>query len=88
MCYSVQKRLGQYPTPAWVAAALVREHFSDLGKDDVVCDPSAGPGRFLQAIPDDVYALGVELDPELAEQARELTGRTIITGDFRDAKIA
>lgn len=74
--------LGQYPTPAWVAAALVREHFSDLGHGDVACDPFAGPGRFIQAIPDDVMAIGVEIDPTVAEQARTLTGRTIITGDF------
>lgn len=76
------RALGQYPTPAWVAAALVREHFSDLGQGDVMCDPFAGPGRFLQAVPDDVVAIGVEVDPVVAEQARALTGRTIITGDF------
>lgn len=81
------KQLGQYPTPAWVAAALVREHFHDLGKNDVVCDPSAGPGRFLQAIPDDVYAFGVELDPELALTAQELTGRAVIASDFLTADL-
>lgn len=32
-------------------------------------------------------ALGVELDPQLAEQARQLTGRTVITGDFLDVAI-
>lgn len=74
--------LDQYPTPAWVAAALVRHHFFDLTSNDVVCDPTCGPGRFLQAIPEHVQAFGAEIDPQLAQQARELTGRTILVGDF------
>lgn len=74
--------LGQYPTPAWVAEALVREHFSDLGMDDVFLEPTCGPGRFLGACPKHVRAIGVELDPELARQARELTGREVIVGDI------
>lgn len=28
---SQKKALDQYPTPAWVAECLVREHFADLG---------------------------------------------------------
>ncbi|CUJ68650.1 DNA methylase [Achromobacter sp. 2789STDY5608633] len=78
--------LGQYPTPAWAAAAIVGKHFSDLGAADVACDPTCGPGRFLQAIPDHVGAFGVEIDPEAAQVARQLTGRTVVVGDIRDAK--
>lgn len=74
--------LGQYPTPAWAAAALVRAHLGNLTSNDFVLEPTCGPGRFLQALPSEVPALGVELCPRLAQQARDLTGRTIITGDF------
>jgi len=81
---SIQRLLDQYPTPAWVAEALVRQHFSDLGFHDVVCDPTCGPGRFLQAVPEHVGAFGVELDPTLATYAQKLTGRKVITGDIRE----
>ena len=76
--------LSQYFTPAWVAEALVRKHFADLGSNDFVIEPTCGPGRFLEAIPQHVPAVGIEIDPELAEMARQRTGRTIITGDIRD----
>jgi len=79
---SQKKALDQYPTPAWVAECLVREHFADLSTADVVVDPTCGPGRFLQAVPSHVSAFGVEIDPELAGVARSLTGRQVITGDF------
>jgi adenine-specific DNA-methyltransferase len=49
---------------------------------------SCGDGRFLLALPDEVAAIGVEIDPELAQRARELTGRQIITGDFLNVDIA
>lgn len=75
-------RLGQFPTPAWAADALVREHLAHLGECDFVLEPTCGPGRFLAAIPAHVAALGVEIDPQLAQQARTLTGRQVITGDF------
>lgn len=75
-------KLDQYPTPAWAAQCLWNEHFSDLGVNDVVWEPTCGPGRFLQAIPKHIRAYGCEIDPILAERARQLTGRTIITGDF------
>lgn len=73
--------LGQYPTPAWAAAALVRAHLADLTVRDRVLEPTCGEGRFLQAIPAHVPALGVEIDPGKAAEARRLTGRSIITGD-------
>lgn len=75
-------QLGQYPTPQWVADALIERHFADLGTGDLVLEPSCGPGRFLQALPPEVAAVGVELDPQLAALASQLTGRPIIHGDF------
>jgi hypothetical protein len=72
-----------YPTPLWVCEALIERFFPDLDDEDFVVEPSCGPGRFLQAIPANVPAMGVEIDPVRAEEARRNTGRPIITGDFR-----
>ncbi len=72
-----------YPTPLWVCEALIEEYFPDLDSGDFVLEPSCGPGRFLRALPAHVPAMGVEIDPHLAETARVCTGRQIITGDFR-----
>ncbi|MCP1674431.1 site-specific DNA-methyltransferase (adenine-specific) [Natronocella acetinitrilica] len=79
--------LGQYPTPVWVAEALVERYFAGLGAGDAVLEPSCGAGSFLGVIPPEVPALGVEIDPVLAEQARRNTGRRVITGDFTRAEI-
>ncbi|GMG94766.1 hypothetical protein ACUXAV_005022 [Cupriavidus metallidurans] len=76
------RQLGQYPTPAWAAEQLVERYFGDLGRDDLVIEPACGPGAFLGAIPTDVPAIGVEIDPLAAECARVATGREVITGDF------
>lgn len=79
--------LSQWFTPRWVCEAIVEEFFPKLDLADLVVEPSCGPGRFLQALPDHVNAIGVEIDPQLAQQAREATGRPIITGDFLKAPI-
>lgn len=81
------KELGQYPTPVWVAEALVERHFSRLDASDLVIEPSCGPGAFLQALPAHVPALGVEIDVAMAELARQHTGRQIILGDFRTVSL-
>lgn len=73
---------GQYPTPIWMAEALVERHFADLDSRDLIVEPSCGPGAFLQAIPPHVPAIGIELDPAFAEEARRRTGRTVLVGDF------
>jgi hypothetical protein len=52
-----------------------------------VLEPAAGSGHFLSAVPVNVPAFGIEIDPERAEQARVATGRPIITGDFRTVEI-
>jgi adenine-specific DNA-methyltransferase len=72
---------GQYMTPAWAARELWEAHFSDLGLADTVLEPTCGDGRMLQAVPKGVHAFGVEIDPELANQAKERTGRLVLTGD-------
>lgn len=79
--------LGQYPTPAWAAEAIVRTHLPALDERDYVVEPSCGPGRFLQAIPEHVPLTGVEIDPELAQMARDITGRHVVTGDFLELKL-
>lgn len=82
-----RRALGQYFTPVWAAGALVERYFPDLGIWDRVLEPSCGPGAFLQAVPEHVAAMGVEIDPALAQRARALTGRTVIEGDFTTVDI-
>lgn len=84
---SDQKRLGQYPTPVWVAEALVERHFSDLDSNDCVIEPSCGPGAFLAAIPDHVQAIGVEIDAMVAQDAIRHTGRQVVVGDFQTVQL-
>lgn len=75
--------LGQYMTPPWAASALVDQFYSSLCSDHLVVEPSCGTGAFLSALPEDVPAVGVEIDPELAAIAVRNTGRRVIVGDFR-----
>lgn len=74
--------LHQWFTPRWVAEAIVERHFGHLDLCDLVCEPSCGRGAFLHAVPGDVNAFGVEIDPAMAAAARAATGREVITGDF------
>jgi site-specific DNA-methyltransferase (adenine-specific) len=76
------KNKHQWFTPTWAGQILFREHFGELGADDLVVEPTCGIGTFLKAIPDHVPAVGVEMDPVLADIARRSTGRTVLTGDF------
>lgn len=79
--------LHQWFTPRWVTEAIVERHLADLTSSDTVLEPSCGDGRFLLAIPEHVDAIGVEIDPAVADAARLATGRDIITGDFLTAEI-
>lgn len=79
---SKQQRLHQWFTPAWAAEAIVEQEFGWLRPGHRVADPACGDGAFLCAIPEDVDAVGVEIDPVHAESARMFTGRPVITGDF------
>lgn len=78
-----QAALGQFFTPVWAAEALIESYFGKLGSLDMVVEPSCGPGAFLQALPSYIPAIGIEIDPALANMARAASGRKIITGDFR-----
>lgn len=82
-----RKALGQYFTPEWVADTIVERYFPDLTLCDGVVEPSCGDGAFLRVIPQHVPAVGVEIDPTFAEQARRSSGRPVIVGDFRTAEL-
>lgn len=81
------EKFGQYFTPSWFAELVVERYFSNLSPDSVVLDPSCGDGSMLAAVSSDIAAIGVELDPEVAELARLNTGREIITGSFTEVEI-
>lgn len=79
--------LHQWFTPSWVCELLYERYFRHLTTRDVVVDPSAGTGNFLHipafAKPHSPDVYGVEIDPALARQAQQRTGRTVVVGDFR-----
>lgn len=74
--------LNQYFTPTWAAELLVQKFFPELDRHSRVIEPSCGDGRFLMALPREVEAIGVDIDPTLADEARRNSGRDILTGDF------
>lgn len=78
-----EKQLSQFFTPAWAAEILFNEHFSHLGPDDLVWEPSCGSGACLSAIPKNIPAIGSDIDSELVNLAAENTGRKTYPGDFR-----
>lgn len=82
-----QEKLKQYFTAPWFASLMVQHYFPDLDEADLILEPSAGRGALIKAIPDHVPAIGVEIDPEVAQLARESSGRQIITGDFTTVDI-
>lgn len=73
--------LGQWFTPAWAAEIFAADALAGMGDIGVV-EPSCGEGAFLAAIPDHLPAIGIEIDPRMAQVAQNATGRTVITGDF------
>jgi hypothetical protein len=75
------KPTGCYQTPSWACEELIAKYYGDLTSSDSVIEPSCGEGHFLDAIPRDVPAIGIELDPTRAAIARHRTGREIIVGD-------
>jgi site-specific DNA-methyltransferase (adenine-specific) len=77
------RALGQFFCPEYAAKRLVEAFFADLSAADYVVDAGCGPGAFLKALPWKVPAIGVEIDPDLAERARVETGREVLVGDFR-----
>lgn len=81
------RALDQYFTQAWAAERLVDLYFNNLTADDLVIDAGCGRGPFLRAIPPHVPAFGVEIDPQLAAEAKDNTGRSVIVGDFRTVSL-
>lgn len=79
--------LHQWFTPEWAAEELVAQFFPHLGARDLVIEPSCGRGAFLKAVPTETEAIGVEIDFNLAEEARRNTGREIICGDFSEVPL-
>lgn len=79
--------LCQFNTPVWVAQALVDRYFPRISSADRMLEPTCGPGAFLQAIAPEVAALGIEIDPVVAQRARDNTGREVITGNFLDVDL-
>lgn len=77
---------GQYMTKRWAAERLL-EHIGMPKAGEVVLEPSCGTGAWLHAVPSDVEAIGVEIDPALAAIAATDTGRRIIVGDFTEVEI-
>ncbi len=78
--------LHQWFTPFWAAEMLASDVLRELGKVGVV-EPSCGTGAFLSAIPSDLPAYGVDIDPSVAAKARKATGRQVIVGDFRTIEL-
>ncbi len=74
--------LGQYVLPEWGAEALVEQFYGRLGPHEKVVDVGAGTGAILKAIPRHVEAVGVEIDPAMADYCAENSGRPVIVGDF------
>ncbi len=74
----------QFQAPPWAAEELVDRFFPDLGPGDRVLEPSCGAGGMLGAIPAAAEAIGVEIDPAMAAEARRRTGRPVICGDFAE----
>jgi site-specific DNA-methyltransferase (adenine-specific) len=79
--------LHQWFTPRFACAEILARHFPELRRGHRVLEPSCGDGRFLLEVPEDVEAVGVEIDPALAERARVATGRQVIAGDFLEVPI-
>jgi adenine-specific DNA-methyltransferase len=79
---STQRDLHQWFTPAWAAEAIIEQEFSWLGVGHRAVEPACGDGAFLCAIPQEVHAVGVEIDPVQAAKAQANSGREVILGNF------
>ncbi len=75
--------LGQWFTPAWAAEAIIEQEFGWLKPGQRVLEPSCGDGAFLCALPAEIDAVGVEIDPLQAARAAANSGRQVLIGDFR-----
>lgn len=78
--------LGQWFTPSWTAEMLAEDALAGYGTAGVI-EPSCGHGAFLSCVPDANDAVGVDIDPVAAATAREITGRTVLVGDYSTAQV-
>jgi len=79
-----QKKWSQFFTPVWAAELLFAAHFSNLTDKDTVWEPSCGKGSWLNAIPEQIPAIGSDIDPLMVQASQKNTSRKIYNGDFRD----
>lgn len=79
--------LDQFFTPGWLAELIVGHYFADLRPGDTVLEPTCGDGAFLSALPDGIQGIGVEIDPKLAEAARNNSGHKVLVGDIRTVSL-
>ena len=78
--------LDQWFTPAWAAELFAQDALSGYGTAGVI-EPSCGHGAFLSCIPEANDAVGIDIDPVAAAAAHEITGRTVLVGDYTTTKI-
>jgi len=69
-------------TPLWAAELIWERYYSDMAPGAVLLDPTCGWGAMLRAVPPEIAAFGVEINPSLAERARRTSGRDVVTGDI------
>lgn len=79
--------LDQFVTPLWAAEEMVADALAGVRGGATVYDLGCGPGAFLRSIPERYQAIGVEIDPAMADLARRNTGRPVIVGDFRTCEL-
>lgn len=77
--------MNQYFTPTWACQFLIRKF--TLRPNDIIADPACGDGRWLMAVPKEIEAFGVEIDPVVAKQAEQNSGRKIICADWLTADL-
>lgn len=83
---SAPKAVSYYPTPGWFAHMLFEQRIAPyLNVESVILEPSCGDGSLLRAIPANVRAFGVELDPVLAAEAAATSGHHVVVGDVLTA---
>jgi len=82
---AVAPAIDYYPTPSWLAHALVAR--AALRSRETVLEPTCGDGAILAQIPANVRAIGIEVDPVLATAARSATGREIVVGDVLETAL-
>lgn len=78
--------LDQWFTPAWSAEILSQDALAGYGTAGVI-EPSCGHGAFLSCIPPCNDAIGIDIDPVAAATAREITGRTVVVGDYSTTQV-